>query len=62
MSKKHNAQTHLSDKGMTRIPSDSKVPTTTPKNCTTPCCYGAGRDFCFPCYGQIVKEYREKKG
>ena len=25
-----------------------------PKNCKNPCPYGKGRDFCFPCYAQLM--------
>ncbi len=32
-----------------------------PQNCKTPCPYGTGRTFCFPCMGKIMDEHRELK-
>ncbi len=29
-----------------------------PHNCKTPCPYGTGRTFCFPCMGKIMDEHR----
>ncbi len=29
-------------------------PGTFPYNCRTPCCYGRGRSFCWPCMRQIL--------
>lgn len=34
-----------------------------PLNCKTPCCYGSGRCFCWPCMKQIVAAHnRDQKG
>lgn len=30
-----------------------------PHNCKTPCPYGVGKTFCFPCMGKIMEEHRE---
>ena len=27
-----------------------------PRNCKNPCPYGRGREFCFPCYAQLMKK------
>uniref|UniRef100_UPI00405735AE hypothetical protein n=1 Tax=Acetatifactor sp. TaxID=1872090 RepID=UPI00405735AE len=32
----------------------SSVPS--PRNCKNPCPYGRGREFCFPCYAQLMKK------
>ena len=32
-----------------------------PQNCKTPCPYGNGRTFCFPCMAKIVDEHREAR-
>ena len=29
-----------------------------PQNCRTPCPYGNGRTFCFPCMAKIMEEHR----
>ncbi|MBQ9301806.1 hypothetical protein [Butyrivibrio sp.] len=29
-----------------------------PQNCKTPCPYGNGRTFCFPCMAKIMEEHR----
>ena len=30
-----------------------------PHNCKTPCPYGNGRTFCFPCMAKIMDEHRK---
>lgn len=32
-----------------------------PHNCKTPCPYGTGRAFCFPCLGKIMDEHRNSR-
>ena len=32
-----------------------------PKNCRIKCPYGHDRAFCFPCYKEIMDEYRKAK-
>ena len=33
-----------------------------PQNCKTPCPYGTGKTFCFPCMAKIMDEHRESLG
>lgn len=39
----------------------AKVPLAHPVNCNHECPYGYGRSFCFPCYKNIMEDYRQKK-
>ncbi|SCY13642.1 MULTISPECIES: hypothetical protein [unclassified Butyrivibrio] len=32
-----------------------------PHNCKTPCPYGNGTTFCFPCMAKIMDEHRQNK-
>ncbi|MBQ6409413.1 MAG: hypothetical protein IJJ64_15435 [Butyrivibrio sp.] len=32
-----------------------------PHNCKTPCPYGNGKTFCFPCMAKIVNEHRKNR-
>ena len=43
----------FSDRDLNPIPTgDIK-----PQNCKTPCPYGVGKAFCFPCMGKIMDEH-----
>lgn len=39
---------------------DKREPQTvpSPRNCKTPCPYGRAREFCWPCYAQLMKKNR----
>ena len=37
---------------------EPSLATTKPCNCKTPCVYGKGRPFCFPCMAKILSERR----
>ena len=38
-------------------------PVSTPSNCKTPCCYGKGRCYCWPCMKNIMAKHNAvKKG
>ena len=39
-----------------------RLPNAHPCNCKNECPYGKDRPFCYPCYAQILAEYRKKKG
>jgi hypothetical protein len=32
-----------------------------PSNCKTPCCYGRGRCFCWPCMKEIMEDFKAHK-
>ncbi len=32
-----------------------------PRNCRTPCPYGRGKTFCFPCLGKIMDEHSKSR-
>ena len=32
-----------------------------PHNCKTPCPYGVGKTFCFPCMGKIMDEHNKNR-
>ena len=42
----------MSDENISLV--GQKLPLPLPMNCKTPCCYGYGRAFCFPCYADIT--------
>ena len=47
---------------MDSIPPAFPTKTAMPRNCLHPCCYGRGRDYCFPCYKKLKgknEKYRE---
>lgn len=57
-----NNEKNITAKEMTQIPAKAKEQASQPCNCRSVCPYGKGRDFCFPCYGKIMNEYRKKRG
>ncbi|MBE5826984.1 MULTISPECIES: hypothetical protein [unclassified Butyrivibrio] len=32
-----------------------------PQNCKTPCSYGTGKPFCYPCMAKIMDEHRNSR-
>ena len=38
-----------------------EVPTPSPCNCKTPCCYGKGRCYCWPCMKNIMAGHNAAK-
>jgi hypothetical protein len=58
MSEKYNREKYGKGKayvGITNLQSGADV---TPHNCKTPCVYGKGREFCYPCMAKILSESR----
>ena len=45
----------FSDRDLAPIPQGNIKP----QNCKTPCPYGNGKPFCFPCMAKILEERRE---
>ena len=43
-------------KDLTEIPKREPAVAPSPRNCKNPCPYGRGREFCFPCYAQLMKK------
>lgn len=35
-----------------------QAPVPSPCNCNTPCCYGRGTSFCWPCMKKLMEEHR----
>ncbi len=58
MSKHHNRKKYGKGKTFCGITTEPSLAGTTPYNCKTPCVYGKGRPFCFPCMAQILREKR----
>ena len=52
-----------SERSITKVPSGpvSPVGNISPQNCCSPCPYGHGRSFCFPCYKKIMTEHYGRK-
>ncbi len=51
------SRTRFTDRDLNPIPTgDIK-----PQNCKTPCPYGNGRTFCFPCMGKIMDEHNKQR-
>ena len=44
------------DKGIIAVPKREPETVPSPRNCKTPCPYGRGREFCFPCYAKLMKK------
>lgn len=38
---------------------DGSIPS--PCNCKAPCCYGRGRNFCWPCMKNIIAEHNANR-
>ena len=58
MSERYNREKYGKGKsycGITNLPSGADV---TPHNCKTPCVYGKGREFCYPCMAKILSGSR----
>ena len=47
------------ERSITKVPSGpvSSLGNISPQNCCSPCPYGHGRSFCFPCYKKIMTEH-----
>lgn len=58
MSKQHNRKQYGKGKTFCGNTTEPSLAGTTPYNCKTPCVYGEGRPFCFPCMAQILREKR----
>jgi len=59
--KKKQKNMRVSQRMLTQIPNEGEPKPVTPVNCKTPCCYGFGRPFCFPCYQKDIMEIKEKR-
>ncbi len=44
--------------GIDAVPKAPATDVPMPVNCREPCCYGRGRNFCFPCYQELMKNRR----
>ena len=58
MSKHHNRKQYGKGKTFCGNTTEPSLAGTTPYNCKTPCVYGKGRPFCFPCMAQILRKKR----
>ena len=47
---------------MDSIPPAFPTKTAMPRNCPNPCCYGRGRDYCFPCYKNLKGQNEKATG
>ncbi|MBO6309039.1 MAG: hypothetical protein J6I68_05675 [Butyrivibrio sp.] len=58
MSKHHNRKQYGKGKTFCGNTTEPSLAGTNPCNCKTPCVYGKGRPFCFPCMAQILSQRR----
>lgn len=64
MSRKYmKVQKNFKHNGISRVPHsvEPKLGPVTPCNCSHPCPYGKGRNFCFPCYRKLMEAHRANK-
>lgn len=43
-------------KEMQAVPMVSPFPLPAPKNCSKPCPYGRGREYCWPCMAKLMQK------
>ncbi len=61
MSEASNRDKYSGEKSLQEIRNPIPEGNLKPHNCKTPCPYGKGTTFCFPCMAQIMKEHRDSR-
>jgi hypothetical protein len=61
MSVVKSRETHTNKRAVSGIMDPIPTGNLKPHNCKTPCPYGNGTTFCFPCMAKIMEEKRQKE-